>query len=62
VGDGSGGGRIGKNVEGLDFAAFEPGEIGSGHSYGTVRWTGLPAQPSDTVVANGGANRSEGEV
>jgi len=62
AGGGSGAGGIEKNVKGLDTAAFEPGDIGSGQGYGTVRWPGSPSQPPDAVVTDGGANRSEGEV
>ena len=35
-----------------------PGDIGSGHGDGTVGWAGLPAQPPEAVVADGGANRA----
>src|SRR5258708_19507533 len=48
-------------MEGLDSAAFDPGDIGS-QGYGSVRWTGPPSQPPGAVVTDGGANRSEGEV
>ena len=58
----SGSGGVKKDVEGLDSAAFNLGDIGSGHSRGTVRRTGPPAQPSHTVMADSGTNRSENEV
>jgi len=61
VGSGAGG-WVEKDVEGLDAAAFEPDDVGARHGHGTVRWAGLPAQPSDTVVADGFANRREDEV
>ena len=62
AGMGSGAGGIEKNMEGLDAATFDPGDIGPRHGNGTVRWTGLPAQPTNTMVTNCVANRSEGEV
>ena len=58
----SGSGGVDKDVEGSDSAAFNPGDIGSRHGRGTVRWTGLPAQPPETVVADGRADRGEDEV
>src|SRR5216683_2648768 len=62
VNERSGASRVEKDVEGLDSTAFDSSDIGPGHGHGTVRWSGSPAQPSDTVVTDGGANRSEDEV
>ena len=59
---GSGAGGVDKDVEGLDTVVFDVGDIGSRHGDGTVRWPGLPAQPSETVVADRGADRGEDEV
>jgi hypothetical protein len=36
-------GWVEKDVEGLDAAAVEPGDVSARHGHGTVRWTGLPA-------------------
>ena len=58
----SGSGGVEKDVEGLDSAAFNSGNIGSGHGRRTVRRTGLPAQPPETVMADGPADRGEDEV
>jgi len=44
AGGGSARGGVKKDVEGLDSAAFNLGDIGSGHSRRTVRRTGPPAQ------------------
>src|SRR6266700_6384906 len=59
---GSAAGGIEEDVQGLDSAAFDPRNIDSGHRHGTVRWAGLPAQPSQAVMADRGADRREGEV
>src|SRR6266849_941071 len=58
----SGSGGVDKDVEGSDSAAFNPGDMGFRHGRGTVRWTGLPAQPPKTVVANGRTDRGEDKV
>jgi hypothetical protein len=58
----SGASWVEKDVEGLDAAALEQGDVGARHGHATARWTGLPAQPSNTVVADGCANRRENEV
>jgi hypothetical protein len=47
---------IEKNIERVDAAFLEMSDIHAGHGHGTVRWPGLPAQPSDTVVTYGRAN------
>src|SRR5260370_40171139 len=60
AGGGSGAGGIYKDMEGLDSAAFDPGDIGSSNGYRTVRWTGLPSQTPDAVAADGGASHREG--
>lgn len=46
-------GWVEKDVESLDKAVLEAGDVSSGNSYGTARWPSLPAQPPHTIVADG---------
>ena len=49
-------------MKGLDSAAFNAGDIGSGHGRRTIQRTGSPAQPSHAVMADGRTDRGEDEI
>src|ERR1700688_45380 len=53
---------IKEDVEGMDAVALEMRDIRAGDGYGTIWRSGLPAQPSDTVMTDCGTNRFKDEV
>jgi len=46
-------GWVEKDVESLDKAILEAGDVGSDDAYEIARWPSFPAQPPHTIVADG---------